>query len=153
MSEVRFYHLTQSSLEQVLPVMLERTCARGGCAVIRSDIADRLAFLNTHLWTHDEAGFLAHGIDGDPMPERHPIWLTTGADRPNDAGTVFLIDGAPLDVAEASAIDITAIVFDGHDADAVARARGQWRATTAAGLKAVYWAQQDGSWKKAHESG
>ena len=46
------------------------------------------------------------------------------------------------------------LMFDGHDAEAVDRARGQWRAVSEAGLKAIYWAQDDGRWvKKAENAG
>ena len=153
MPEVRFYHLTQTPIEQTLPVMLERTLARGGRAVVRGGQPERLAFLNTLLWTADEAGFLPHGMDGDPEPARHPIWLTGASDVPNAAKTLFLIDGAAAGLQDMQAMEITALLFDGQDPAAVEAARVQWRAVTGAGLKAVYWAQEAGGrWVKRSES-
>ncbi|MEO1492110.1 MAG: DNA polymerase III subunit chi [Pseudomonadota bacterium] len=153
MAEVRFYHLTETPLERALPTMLERTLARGGHAVVRGAHGERLGFLNSHLWTYDDAGLLPHGIEGDADAALQPIWLTTGTDRPNEAGTLFLIDGAEAGPDEMAALDVTAILFDGHDPAAVEQARGQWRGVTAAGLQAVYWAQTpDGGWTKKAES-
>lgn len=153
MPEVRFYHLTEAPLEAALPVMLDRTLARGGRAVVRGSHADRLSFLNGHLWTSDEAGFLPHGMDGDPDPDRHPVWLTAADAVPNGAKTLFLIDGAAASLDEMGTMEITALLFDGHDQSAVEAARTQWRSVTGAGLKAVYWAQEAGGrWVKKAES-
>lgn len=154
MPEVRFYHLTELPLERVLPTMLERTLERGQRAVVRGGHADRLRFLDTQLWTADEAGFLPHGIDGDPEPARHPVWLTTADATPNDPDVLFLIDGAGAGTGEMQTMETTAILFDGHDPAAVEAARGQWRTVTGAGLAAVYWAQgAGGRWEKRHEAG
>ena len=153
MAEVRFYHLTEAPLEAALPVMLERTLERGPRAVVRGGHVERLRFLDGLLWTRDEAGFLPHGIDGDPDADRQPVWLTTQAEIPNGAKTLFLIDGAEAGTGEMSALEITAILFDGHDPAAVEAARNQWRTVTAAKLSAVYWAQSDGGrWIKKHEA-
>jgi len=152
MPEVRFYHLTDAPLERALPVMLERTLKRGQRAVVRGGHAERLAFLNTRLWTADEAGFVPHGIDGDADPDRQPVWLTTGGEIPNAATTLFLIDGAASDPDEMAAMEITAILFDGHDPAAVEAARAQWREVTDAEISAVYWAQENGRWVKKLET-
>lgn len=154
MAEVRFYHLTELPLERTLPVMLERTLERGMRAVVRGRHPDRLAFLNQHLWTYGDGSFLPHGTVEDGHPEHQPIWLTTDPGVPNGAKTLFLIDGAEAAADEIAALDVTAILFDGHDPDAVATARDQWRTVTAASLPAVYWAQEDGGrWVKKHEAG
>ena len=153
MAEVRFYHLTEVPLERALPVMLSRTLERDQRAVVRSGHVERLGFLNTQLWTNGDASFVPHGMDGDPEPSEHPIWLTTADVIPNGANALFLIDGASADPKEMSGLDLTAILFDGHDPVAVEGARAQWRAVTAAGLAAVYWAQTAaGGWEKKAES-
>ncbi|MEM7191007.1 MAG: DNA polymerase III subunit chi [Pseudomonadota bacterium] len=153
MAEVRFYHLTEVPLERALPVMLSRTLERGQRAVVRGGHAERLGFLNSLLWTSDGGGFLPHGMDGDPDPGHHPVWLTASNEIPNGADTLFLIDGAAATTAEMTALGVTAILFDGHDSTAVEAARGQWREVTGAGLPAVYWAQtSSGGWEKKAES-
>ncbi|MEM1298314.1 MAG: DNA polymerase III subunit chi [Pseudomonadota bacterium] len=152
MPEVRFYHLTQLPLERALPVMLEKTLERGQRAVIRGGNSERLEFLNTHLWTYGDGTFLPHGSADDGHGAHQPIWLTTGDDMPNGAKTLFLVDGGSAELPEMQGIDLTAILFDGHDPAAVEAARDQWRAVTGAGIAAVYWAQEGGRWVKKHES-
>lgn len=165
MAEVRFYHLTELPLERVLPLMLERTLSRGQRAVVRGSRPERLGWLDRQLWVWKDESFLPHGLDGDPEPARHPVWLTTSATVPNGAAALFLIDGAEAATDEMAAMEVTAILFDGHDPAAVEAARAQWRAVTGAaaaaasgtgtgaGFAAVYWAQQGGRWVKRHEAG
>ena len=153
MPELRFYHLIDSPLERALPRMLEMTLQRGGRAVVRGGHAERLKFLDTHLWTYQDDGFLPHGIDGDPDPELQPILLTAGPAIPNGARTLFLIDGAEPDFEMIADLDLTAILFDGHDPSAVEAARAHWRKTVETGLTAVYWAQENGRWARKAEAG
>ena len=159
MSEVRFYHLTERPLEQVLPVMLERSFERGWRAVVRGTDPARIEALSAHLWTYGDASFLPHGTEADGQPQRQPVWLccdrpnSEGA-NPNNANTLFLIDNAEAETAELAAMEMVAVLFEGLDEAAVTRARAQWRRVAEAGLKAVYWAQnEDGAWVKRHETG
>ena len=152
MGEVRFYHLTDLPIERALPPMLERTLARGQRAVVRGGQRERLGWLDRQLWTWPDESFLPHGIDGDPDPHRHPVWLTTERGVPNGAAALFLVDGAAAETDEMASMEVTAVLFDGHDPAAVDAARAQWRAVAAAGLAAVYWAQEAGRWVKKHEA-
>lgn len=152
MAEVRFYHLTDFPLERALPTMLERALSRGQRAVIRGGHGERLRYLDAQLWTADAASFLPHGIDGDPEPARHPIWLTETTALPNAPDVLFLIDGSDAGEEEFRSMTVTAILFDGHDPAAVAAARTQWRRVAGAGVAAVYWAQEGGRWVKKQET-
>jgi DNA polymerase-3 subunit chi len=146
MTEVRFYHLTRGSLESSLPVMLERTLARGQRAVVQCGSDDRAETLANHLWTYSETSFLPHGTARDGRPQAQPVWLT-GEDEqsPNDAQVLFLTAGAKSDrVAE---YGLCAILFDGGDAAAVEAARSQWRDLKAEGHDLTYWQQDErGRW-------
>ena len=167
MAEVRFYHLTERPLESVLPVMLARSLERGWRALVRGTEPARIEALSQTLWTWREESFLAHGTPADGAPERQPIWLCCqgtnqgtdqGADasvaNPNGANALFLIDSAEAGTAELASLEMAAVLFDGLDPAAVERARAQWRRVTEAGLRAVYWAQDDrGAWVKRHETG
>ena len=110
-----------------------------------------------HLWTWGDGSFLPHGTKADGHPERQPIWMGVEGDtpaNPNGANTLFLIDGADAPEDELAGMEMVAILFDGHDQDAVAHAREQWKAISGAGMKAVYWAQDDrGAWVKRSETG
>ena len=144
--EVWFYHLERSSLEQVLPDLLERTLGRNWKALVRSRLSERLEQLDTHLWTFRDDSFLAHGRVDEPHAAQQPVLLTTEMDNANGADVVFLLDGA-----EPGALDgyVRCIVlFDGRDEAALATARAQWRAIKATGLPVSYWKQMARGWEK-----
>jgi DNA polymerase III subunit chi len=147
MTEVLFYHLEQQPLERVLPALVERTLARGWRAVVQAGSEERVAALDTLLWTYDDASFLPHGIQRDGNASEQPVYLTAGEGNPNGATVRFLVDGAEIgDLADYERI---VYLFDGHDAVAVARAREQWKAAKGAGCEATYWQQSsEGRWEK-----
>lgn len=153
MAEALFYHLTERPLEMALPELLMRTLQRGWRAVVRARSEERVAFLNRHLWTYDEAGFLPHGAADDGASDRQPVYLTAGEEAPNGADVLFLVDGAAADPREIARFERTCLLFDSADPDALAAARAAWKAVTAAQLKAVYWAQEPGGkWVKKAEN-
>ena len=145
MTEVRFYHLTRTALESALPWMLEKTLERDQRAVVIAGSQERVEALNSHLWTHKERNFLPHGSAKDGFAEAQPIWLTDRDENPNGARVLFLTDGAESD--RLTDYDLCAVLFDGRDEDAVARARGLWRGYKDAGHEITYWLQDDrGGW-------
>lgn len=148
MTDIRFYHLTRRSLEEVLPVMLERTLVRDGKrAVVMAGSPERVEDLNAHLWTYDDRGFLPHGSKVDGSAELQPIWLTDADENPNRAAVLFLADGAVS--ASVSDYDLVCMLFDGRDPDAVATAREQWRAFQSGDHELTYWQQtEEGGWQK-----
>src|SRR5581483_10008569 len=52
-TEVNFYHLTKSSLEDALPRLLLKTLQAGERAVVLLGSPERVDALNTHLRTYD----------------------------------------------------------------------------------------------------
>ena len=94
MTEIRFYHLQRSTLESVLPKLLERVIERGQRAVVMADSPERVEALTAHLWTYEDRGFLPHGSARDGHAERQPIWITETDENPNRADVLFLSDGA-----------------------------------------------------------
>ena len=147
MTEVLFYHLTESTLDAALPPLLEKSVARGWRVVVQTGSEERRDALDTHLWTWRDESFLAHGTDREPHAIEQPILLTTGTDNPNDAKIRFLVDGAeppPLDAYERAVF-----MFDGHDQGQLEAARGHWKALKSAGHVLTYWQQtQEGRWER-----
>ncbi len=152
--EARFYHLTAWGLERAAPELLGKCRARGWRVLVRAGSPERVEALSTRLWSHPEDGFLAHGIPGEPFPERQPIWLTAGAEAPNAPDALMLVDGAEAQPGEFAARPATLVVFDGADDAAVAQARAQWKRALGEGARAVYWAQDpSGRWVRRAEAG
>jgi DNA polymerase-3 subunit chi len=145
-AEVWFYHLERSSLEQALPELLEKTLQRGWKAVVRAREPGRVAQLDEWLWTFRDDSFLAHGTDREPNAARQPILLTAGAENPNAADALFVVDGAELGETEGYARCV--VIFDGGDEQQLAAARAQYRAAKASGAAVSYWQQKARGWEK-----
>ena len=147
MTEIAFYHLERSSLEQALPKLLEKTLAAGKRALVMAGSDERVEALAGHLWTFEQGSWLAHGTAQDGSPEDQPVWLATADDNANGAQFLFLTDGATSDlVAE---FERCFELFDGKDPDTVEAARGRWKAYGDGGHDLTYWRQtEDGSWEK-----
>lgn len=153
-TEVMFYHLTRRPLEAVLPDILERCLSRRWRVTLRGGSPERLAALGSYLWTYRDDAFLPHGDASDGYPERQPIYLTVGDEKPNDPEVLILVDRAAVAPAEFTAHVRLVAVFDGHDPAAVAEARGLWKQAVAAGCAAQYWAEDDsGRWVRKAGSG
>ncbi len=146
-TEVFFYHLERRTLGEVLPTLLQRSLERGWRAAVQAASEERVEALATLLWTYSEESFLPHGTPRDGQPEAQPVYLTAAEDNPNGAQVRFLVDGAEL--GDASAYARVVFIFDGADADAVARARAEWQAAKARGHAVSYWQQDEaGRWKQ-----
>lgn len=145
MTEVRFYHLTRKSLEQVLPELLEMTIQRGIRAVVMAGSEERVEALTQHLWTFKPDSFLPHGNGRDGNSESQPIWLTASDERPNEATFLFLTDGA--ETKRAAEYERICEVFDGNNDEALAAARQRWGSYKSAGHTLSYWQQGDKGWE------
>ena len=147
MTDVLFYHLTESNLEAALPTLLEKSLERGWKVVVQAGSQEKVEALDAHLWTYREDSFLAHGATSDGTQPMQPIWLTTEQDNPNEANIRFLVDGAvPSDLA---GYERAVYMFDGHDNDAVLQARERWKIEKEAGFDLTYWQQKpNGGWEK-----
>lgn len=145
--EVLFYHLTESTLEEALPTLLERSVERGWRVVVQTGSEERRDALDTHLWTWRDGSFLAHGTDRDALAAEQPVLLTTSTDSRNGAAIRFLVDGAiPGDL---TGYERAVFMFDGHDAAQLELARNHWKAMKTAGHAVTYWQQgPDRRWQR-----
>ena len=147
MTEVRFYHLTRTSLEGALPPMLEKTLERGQRAVVISGSEERVEALSSHLWTYKDRSFLPHGSARDGYAEFQPVWLTARDENPNGAQVLFLTDGASSRAL--SNFVLCALLFDGTNEPALEAARAEWRRLKDDGHDLTYWQQDEqGRWAK-----
>lgn len=147
-TEIWFYHLERSTLDQVLPTLLERTLQRGWRALVRARDAHRLGDIDALLWTYREDSFLAHGLASEPHAERQPVLLSESTENPNNAQALFIVDDTETGATEA--FERCFIIFDGRDETALGAARERWRTLKADGANLSYWRQdEDGRWEKA----
>jgi DNA polymerase-3 subunit chi len=151
MSEIRFYHLQRASLEDTLPVILERCYSRGDRTLVMTGSPERAEALAGHLWTYRPDGFLPHGTAKDGAAAEQPIFLTADEENPNGAKVLILCDGATR--AEVGEFPLVCEMFDGNDEAAVSAARERWKAYKEAGHKLVYFQQSPaGKWEEKARS-
>lgn len=147
MAEILFYHLTESTLEDALPGLVERSLSRGWRVVIQTATEERRDALDSHLWTWSDASFLAHGTDREPYPAEQPVILTTTDANPNGATVRFIVEGA--EISRAGDYERLVVMFDGHDQEQLERARTQWKALKEEGHQLTYWQQTpDRRWER-----
>ncbi len=147
MTEVSFYHLHQSPLEDVLPRLLEKTLESGKRAVVMIGSSERVESLNNILWTYKKDSWLPHGNAKDGEAELQPIWLTLEDENPNGAAFLFLTDGSQS--SNIGSYERCFELFDGNDPESVTVARERWKEYQCAGHDVTYWSQNDrGGWEK-----
>lgn len=146
-TEILFYHLTESTLEDALPLLLERSLQRGWRAAVQAGSEERRNALDIHLWTFRDDSFLAHGTDLEPQAADQPVLLTCGQENPNAAEIRFMVDGAEPPALDGYARAV--FMFDGHDAEQLDKARAHWKALKGAGHELTYWQQApDRRWER-----
>ncbi len=150
MGDALFYHLTERPLEATLPVLLKKSLEAGWRVTVRGTDQQRIEWLDRQLWMGE--GFLPHGVSGGAHDADQPVLLTIGSSE-NSSDCLMCIDGAAIEAEEVAACERVCILFDGGDTSAVEHTRGQWKSLTDAGIKAQYWAEEDGRWTKKAESG
>ncbi|PSL20750.1 DNA polymerase III subunit chi [Shimia abyssi] len=153
MGAAYFYHLTRAPLEVTLPQLLSKARGAGWRVAVRGRDPGRMEWLDQKLWLLGDESFLPHGLAGGAHDALQPVLLTTSPECPNGATCVMAIDGAEVSVDEVNTAERVCILFDGHDPEAVQRARGQWKELSDAGCSAQYWSEEDGAWRKKAETG
>ena len=144
--EVWFYQLERTAIDQALPELLERTLARGWRALVRFENEDRLAHMDSWLWTWRDDAFTPHGQATEPQAERQPILLSLTGENVNRAQVLFLVDGS--EAGDISPYERCIVLFDGRDPDALANARRRWPEFKTAGYPVSYWRQTERGWEK-----
>ena len=146
MSDVLFYHLTQTPLEATLPNLLEKSLERGWSVCVQGTQREQLENLDRHLWTFRDDSFLPHGLSWEDHSEHQNIILSD--QTVSKADVLMLIDGAWSGVESFSQFERVCLFFDGSNEEAVDKSRGHWKEVKDAGLEAKYWAQEEGTWRQ-----
>jgi len=150
MGTAMFYHLTRSTVEATLLLLLRRAVAQGMPVMVRGRERSELDRLDEALWLTPRDSFLPHGLEGGPYDAQQPVLLGQGA-APAQVRGIALIGGADAGLAEAAALERLWVIFDAADAAQLDHARTLWREITGAGIAAQYWTEDSGQWEKKLE--
>ncbi|WP_156850408.1 DNA polymerase III subunit chi [Bartonella refiksaydamii] len=145
--DILFYHLTQSTLEDILPTLVERALDRFGRVTIQCVSKEQCDAIDMRLWVYADEAFIGHGTECDQHPNLQPVFLTTGQENPNDSKIRFLIEGAVcLDI---NAYQRLAVIFDGRNDEQLNLVRAQWKKYKMENHDLAYWQQtEDRCWEK-----
>ncbi|WP_174801194.1 DNA polymerase III subunit chi [Martelella limonii] len=147
MTEILFYHLTESLREAALPPLVEKSLERGWRVAIQTASEEERDRLDELLWTFRADSFIPHGRDDEDGAERQPVLLTTASGNPGKADIRFFVEGAA--VAGVEDYQRVVVMFDGHDSDELAAARAEWKRLKQGDHSLTYWQQGEGGrWQK-----
>ncbi len=146
MSEIRFYHLEQQSLAQVLPALLSKALSGGHRIIVKAQDEKEIERLNDHLWTYHPNSFLPHGSKKDGFEESQPIWITAEDENPNGADVLILTQGTESKMQDQFALCCE--MLDGRNEQAVLDARERWKTYKDEGHEITYWQQGTDGWEK-----
>ncbi len=147
MTDIWFYHLERTPLEQALPELLEKVVQKGWRAYVHCHEDDKIEALNSKLWAYAPASFLAHGREGDELAPRQPVLLGTSGQMVNEPQVYVSISPAVFPVLDG--LERCLVVFEGGDDEHLAWARAQWKQLKAGGRSLAYWKQSEqGRWEK-----
>jgi len=141
-----FYHLEGSTIENVLPELLEKTLTKGWRALVKLP-KEMLKEMDDLLWTFRDDSFLPHGRDDEPMADWQPILLSAEADDAKGFDAVFLIGGA--EISEMSGVERAMVMINGRSESEIKQERGRWKKLKDAGAELAYYQQNArGAWEK-----
>ncbi len=147
MTEIRFYHLQKQSLDQALPLILEKAYSMGHKIIVKMQDEEEANRMATHLWTYRQDKFLPHGSKKDGQADLQPIWITPLEENPNAATILILTQGQTSENIEK--FDLVCEMLNGHSDDQIAAARKRWAEYQKSDYKTTYWFQnEDGGWVK-----
>jgi DNA polymerase-3 subunit chi len=144
MSEIRFYHMEQSTLDQALPAITSKALQSGKPILIKGPDKKEVKRLDDLLWSFHPQSFLPHGTDKGDQP---PVFLTPDDDNANNSKILILTHGCTFD--DVSQFDLVCEMLDGRVDTQIIDARKRWKVYKDDGHDLTYWQQdENGKWDK-----
>jgi len=151
MTEIRFYHMEKTTLDQALPAITYKAWQAGNRVMIKVPDKKEAKRLGDLLWTFNPSVFLPNGVDGDSYPEKQPVWVTAGNDNPNQANVLILTHGCTYD--DMGGFSLCCEILDGRLPDHIMAARVRRQNYKENGYDLTYWQQENnGQWHKKEKN-
>ena len=147
MSEVFFYHLTQTRLEVALPKILERALSVGWSIELRTGVEANLGAISDAIWKGPEDSFLPHCLEDNDKLEDYPIVISKSP-LLEVRDCLFVIERAKVTKNEVGKFKRVCLLFDSKNEVELTKARECWKILSDAGLQTEYWAENGGKWEK-----
>lgn len=148
-TEIRFYHLERSTLDQALPLIVTKAYEKGHRIVIRASDAGQEKHIDKLLWTAIPESFLPHEMSSSSKdPKANPICITSDANNPNDADVLISVED--VSAQDAQSFALCCDIFDGAIEEKLKAARARWKAYKDQDNATLSYFQQTdrGGWEK-----
>ena len=147
MSEVYFYHLTQTRLEVALPKILERALSADWSVELRIGMEADEEPISDAIWKGPDESFLPHCSEDNDKLNDYPIVLSKSP-LSEVRDCLIIVDQAELRENEVEKFKRVCLLFDSKNEIELTNARETWKSLSDAGLKTSYWAENNGRWIK-----
>ena len=149
MTEINFYNITKSSVEKLLPRLLEKILEEGSSIAFLFKNIEVLQYMDDFLWTYKRESFIPHSTDDSMYNNSQPILLSLKDENINNADVLITIEGFLTENINnyMKIIDI----FDGNDKEIFEDALVRIEKIKNKGYKVSYWNQDDSGWKKTEQ--
>ena len=152
MTQLHFYRVSNSPFVPVLAALLRRYVDNGLRTVVRGVSLQRMEKMDKELWSIPGDGFLPHGMANSAYEAEHPILITVEKRVIGLADGLVAIDGAEVELEEASEFKRISFVFEREASDELNSARKHWKLFSESEHPMQYWNYEDGRWAKVAEA-
>ena len=147
MSEVYFYHLTHTRLEVALPKILERALSAEWSVELRIGMERDEETISDAIWKGPDESFLPNCLEDSDKLQDHPIVLSKSS-LSEVRDCLVVIDQVNLKENEVKKFKRVCLLFDSKNEVELTNARKTWKSLSNAGVNTVYWAEDQGTWKR-----
>ena len=147
MSEVYFYHLTHTRLEVALPKILERALSAEWSVELRIGMERDEETISDAIWKGPDESFLPNCLEDSDKLQDHPIVLSKSS-LSEVRDCLVVIDQVNLKENEVKKFKRVCLLFDAKNEVELTNARKTWKSLSNAGVNTVYWAEDQGTWKR-----
>lgn len=147
MSEVYFYHLTHTRLEVALPKILERALSAEWSVELRIGMERDEETISDAIWKGPDESFLPNCLEDSDKLQDHPIVLSKSS-LSEVRDCLIVIDQVNLKENEVKKFKRVCLLFDAKNEVELTNARETWKSLSDDGVNTVYWAEDQGTWKR-----
>jgi DNA polymerase-3 subunit chi len=129
--------------------LVDKVYASGLRALILVENDERLAQLNTSLWTYSTMAFLPHGcrLDCEDTKDQQPIWLSTTLENPNQSTVCVVTNHIIIETPEAFGFTRILDIFDATIPENVSAFQKRLSFYTGKGVTITVWEQTKEGWQ------
>lgn len=92
MKQINFYHALPHFVNNTACGLTEKCYLSNLKVVILTSSIEDQEKLNRALWTYGKIKFIPHGSKSDPLPSKHPVYITSELENPNNAKVLIFLN-------------------------------------------------------------